>query len=235
MVSTPAHAQTTDSGLRDQDFTYITAPGTGIVVATVSSEKKTALLDRQALLKLLNRSTNIAQWQTTSEVKQGRFFDNVSQGAFTNVAYGEYDIEVSAVGYLSERRQLQVVNSWSPVQLKFTLKRDPDAINLDVPDAVISAKARKEVKRGVFALKSNNLKEAEKQLGAAYASDAASSDVNFLLGYLYYQTGEYGRAADYLRAAANAGGGKTLIATYLSLRRAGRLELDFHLDPYSPL
>jgi tetratricopeptide (TPR) repeat protein len=203
MIASLTYAQTTDSGLRDQDFTYITASGTGIVVATVSSEKKTALLDRQALLKLLNRSTNIAQWQTTSEVKQGRFFDNVSQGAFTNVAYGEYDIEVSAVGYLSERRQLQVVSSWRPIDLKFTLKRDPDAINLDVPDAVISTKARKEVKRGVFALKSNNLKEAEKQLGAAYASDPSSSDVNFLLGYLYYQTGEYGRAADSLRAATN--------------------------------
>ena len=199
----PIFSQSTDSGLRDQNFSYVTAPGTGIVVATVSSEKKTALLDRQALLKLLNRSTNIATWQTTNEVVQGRFFDHVSQGVFTNVTYGEYDIEVSAVGYLSERRQLQVVSSWRPIDLKFTLKRDPEAINLDVPDAVISAKVRKEVKRGVFALKSNNLKEAEKQLGAAYASDPSSSDINFLLGYLNYQTGDYGHAVDYLRAATN--------------------------------
>jgi tetratricopeptide (TPR) repeat protein len=202
-LATFAQGPTTDSGLRDQSLLYTTAPGTGIVVATVSSEKKTALLDRQALLHLLNRSTQTATWQTTIQIVQGAFQDHVSQGVFTNVAYGEYDIEVSAVGYLSERRQFQVVNSWNPIQLKFTLKRDPDAINLDMPDMVISAKARKEVKRGVSALKSNNLKEAEKQLGAAYTADPSSSDVNFLVGYLYFQKSDYGRAADYLRAAAN--------------------------------
>lgn len=204
-VSTAAQAgvATTDSGLRDLTPLYLTASGTGIVIATVSSEKKGALLDRQALLHLLNRSTQTGTWQTTSETVTGAFQDHVSQGAFTNVAYGDYDLEVSAVGYLSERRHLEVVNSWSPVQLKFTLKRDPDAVNLDVPDMGISAKARKEVKRGVSALKSSNLKEAEKQLGAAYTSDPSSSDVNFLLGYLHYQKSDYGRAADYLRAAAN--------------------------------
>jgi tetratricopeptide (TPR) repeat protein len=194
---------TTDTGLRDRTLQYLTSPGTGIVIATLYSEKKGAPLDRQALLELLNRSTQTATWQTTNEVVQGSFQDHVAQGAFTNVAYGVYDLEVSAVGYLSERRQLQVANSWAPVELKFTLKRDPDALNLDVPDTGISGKARKEVKRGISALKSNNLKDAEKQLGAAYGSAPSSSDVNFLLGYLYYQKNEYGRAADYLRAAAN--------------------------------
>jgi tetratricopeptide (TPR) repeat protein len=216
---------TTDSGLRDRSSLYITTPGTGVVVATVSSETKSALLDRQALLQLLNRSNHTATWQTTNEIVQGAFEDHVSQGVFNNVEYGEYDIEVSAVGYLSERRQLQVVNSWSPIQLKFTLKRDPEAINLDVPDMVISAKARKEVKRGVSALKSNNLKEAEKQLGAAYSSDPSSSDVNFLLGYLNYQTREYERAADYLRAATNINPRNKQALTLLG--RAGLQQKDY--------
>jgi tetratricopeptide (TPR) repeat protein len=216
---------TTDSGLRDRSSLYITTPGTGVVVATVSSEKKSALLDRQALLQLLNRSNHTATWQTTNEIVQGAFEDHVSQGVFNNVEYGEYDIEVSAVGYLSERRQLQVVNSWSPIQLKFTLKRDPEAINLDVPDMVISAKARKEVKRGVSALKSNNLKEAEKQLGAAYSSDPSSSDVNFLLGYLNYQKREYERAADYLRAATNINPRNKQALTLLG--RAGLQQKDY--------
>jgi tetratricopeptide (TPR) repeat protein len=216
---------TTDSGLRDRSSLYITTPGTGVVVATVSSEKTSALLDRQALLQLLNRSNHTATWQTTNEIVQGAFEDHVSQGVFNDVEYGEYDIEVSAVGYLSERRQLQVVNSWSPIQLKFTLKRDPEAINLDVPDMVISAKARKEVKRGVSALKSNNLKEAEKQLGAAYSSDPSSSDVNFLLGYLNYQKREYERAADYLRAATNINPRNKQALTLLG--RAGLQQKDY--------
>ncbi|MCU1299919.1 MAG: hypothetical protein JWQ87_203 [Candidatus Sulfotelmatobacter sp.] len=226
-IATTAHGQgpTTDTGLRDRSLLYTSAPGTGVVVATVSSEKKGALLDRQALLQLLNRSTHTATWQTTDEIVQGAFQDHVSQGAFTNVAYGEYDIEVSAVGYLSERRQLQVVNSWSPVQLMFALKRDPEAINLNVPDMGISAKARKEVKRGIAALKSNNLKEAEKQLGAAYNSDPSSSDVNFLLGYLYYQKIDYGRAAHYLRAATNINPRNTQALTLLG--RAGLQRQDY--------
>jgi len=215
---------TVDSGLRDSASFYNTAPGTGIVVATVSAEKKNAHLDRQALLQLINRSTQTAIWQTTNDIVQGAFQDEVSQGVFINVTYGEYEIEVSAVGYLSERRQLQV-NSWNPVQLMFTLKRDSEAINLDVPDVGLSAKARKVVKRGVSALKSNNLKEAEKQLGAAYQSDASSSDVNFLLGYLYYEKSDYGRAADYLRAATNINPRNAQALTLLG--RAGLQEKDY--------
>jgi tetratricopeptide (TPR) repeat protein len=216
---------TTDNGLRDYASLYTTAPGTGIVVVTVFAEKKNGHLDRQALLQLLNRSTRTGTWQTTNDTVQGGFQDKVSEGVFTNVAYGEYDIEVSAVGYLSERRELQVANSWSPVQLKVTLKRDPEAINLDVPDTGISAKARKEVKHGVSALKSNNLKEAEKQLGAAYKSDPSSSDVNFLLGYLYYEKTDYGRAADFLRAAANINPGNPQTLTLLG--RTGLQRKDY--------
>jgi len=216
---------TVDNGLRDYSSLYTTAPGTGIVVATVSAEKKNVHLDRQALLQLINRSTQTGTWQTTNDITQGAFQDQVSQGVFTNVTYGEYEIEVSAVGYLSERRQLQVANSWNPVQLKFFLKRDPEAINLDVPDMGISAKARKEVKRGAYALKSNNLKEAEKQLGAAYTSDPSSSDVNFLLGYLYYEKSDYGRAAGYLRAASNINPKNSQALTLLG--RAGLQQKDY--------
>lgn len=216
---------TTDSGLRDRTLQYLSSPGTGIVVATVSSEKKGALLGREALLELLNRSTQTKTWQTTNETVQGAFQDHVSQGVFTNVAYGEYDIEVSAVGYLSERRQLQVVNSWAPVQLKFTLKRDPEAINLDAPGIGISAKGRKELKRGVSALKSNNLKDAEKHLGAVYQLDPSSSDVNFLLGYLYYEKRDYGRAADYLRSATTINPRNAQALTLLG--RAGLQQRDY--------
>ncbi|HEY4902390.1 MAG TPA: tetratricopeptide repeat protein [Candidatus Sulfotelmatobacter sp.] len=216
---------TTDSRVQDYASLYTTAPGTGIVVVLVSGEKKNVHIDRQALLQLVNRTSQTATWQTTDDAKQGAFDDLVTRGVFTNVAYGIYDIEVSAVGYLSERRELQVANSWSPVQLSFTLKRDPEAVNLDVPDAGISAKARKQVKRGISALKSNNLKDAERQLGAAYTSDPWSSDVNFLLGYLYYEKSDYGRSADYLRAATNINPNNTQALTLLG--RAGLQRQDY--------
>jgi tetratricopeptide (TPR) repeat protein len=182
------------ASLRDFSTSYDTAPGTGVIVVNVSAEKSNSHLDRQALLKLVNLASQTATWQTT---------EDTSQGVFTNIPYGNYDVEVSAVGYLTAHRELQVMSSLRPLQVDVTLNRDAAAINLDVADRATSAKARKETKRAVSALKSGNLAEAEKQLGEAYKSDSSSADLNFLLGYLYFEKKDYARACDYLSAATN--------------------------------
>ena len=67
----------------------------------------------------------------------------------------------------------------------------------------MSPKARKETKRAVSALKSAKLDEAEKRLGAAYKLSPTSADLNFLLGYLYFQKRDYTRAGTYLNTAVN--------------------------------
>src|ERR1700722_4992884 len=171
--------------LQDFSTSYNTAPGTGVLIFTVFSERSTLHLDRQALLKLINLANQTATWQTT---------EDTSQGVFTNIPYGRYDVEVSAVGYLSAHRELQVMNSLRPLQVDIVLNRDVSAINLDVADKVMSAKARKETKRAVSALKSSNYKEAESQLEQAYKTDPSSTDLNFLLGYLHFQKKDYARA-----------------------------------------
>src|ERR1700730_5735411 len=102
---------------------YQTAPGTGVLLFTVYAERSSVHLDRQALLKLVDLSNQSATWQTT----EGR-----SLGVFTNVPYGAYDVEVSAVGYLSTHKELQVMNSERPEQIDIVLQRDPEAINLDL-------------------------------------------------------------------------------------------------------
>jgi hypothetical protein len=43
----PTNVPTVDNGLRDYASLYTTAPGTGIVVATVSAEKRTFLIARR--------------------------------------------------------------------------------------------------------------------------------------------------------------------------------------------
>jgi tetratricopeptide (TPR) repeat protein len=182
------------ASLEDHTASYDTAAGTGVIVVTVTSEKSSTHLDRQALLKLVNLANQTATWQTT---------EDTSQGVFANIPYGSYDVEVSAVGYLSAHRELQVMNSLRPLQVDIVLNRDASAINLDVADKVMSPKARKETKRAVSALKSSNLKEAERQLDQAYKSDPSSADLNFLLGYLYFQKKDYARAEDFLSAATN--------------------------------
>jgi tetratricopeptide (TPR) repeat protein len=136
-----------------------------------------------------------ALWQTT---------EDTSQGVFTNVPFGNYDIEISAVGYISAHKEVLVASSLRPQQIEIVLHRDPSAINLDVADRVMSPKARKETKRAVAALKSGNLKEAERHLTEAHALDPASPDLAFLLGYLYFQKKDYAQAGSYLSTAAAA-------------------------------
>ncbi len=178
----------------DFSTNYNTAPGTGVLVFTVYADKKGGHLDRQALLQIMNPANQSSAWQTTSDT---------SRGVFTDLPYGSYNVEVSAVGYLSTQKEVLVKNSDGPSLVDIVLSRDPAAINLDLFDRVMRPKARKETKRAVLALKSGKLKEAQKQLDAAYKLSPASPDLNFLLGYLYFAEKDLAKAGTYLGTAAN--------------------------------
>ena len=189
---------------RDQIATtrsYATAPNTGVLIFKVFAERSGARLDRQALLKLVNLATQSETWQTTESGSEGPYAESASLGVFTNVPYGNYDVEVSAVGYLSTHKQLDVVGTMVQQHIEILLQRDPAAISLDVTDTRLTAKARKQAKRAVSALKSGNLNEAQKQLDEASKSTPSSSDLNFLLGYLYFQKKDYTQAGNYLSTA----------------------------------
>ena len=191
---------------RDQIATarsYTTAPNTGVLIFKVFAERKGAHLDRQALLKLVNLATQAPTWQTTEDTADGAYAQSTPQGVFTDVPYGNYDVEVSAVGYLSTHQELRVSSTIIQQNLNIVLQRDPAAINLDVGESVMSAKARKEAKRAVSALKSGNLKQAQKQLDEAYTLAPSSPDLNFLLGYLYFQKNDFSKAGAFLSTAAN--------------------------------
>src|SRR5579864_9808979 len=180
--------------LQDFSVTYRTTPGTGVLIFKLFSERTSVHLDRQALLKLINVSNDSAIWQTS---------DDNSQGVFTDIPYGHYKVEISAVGYLSTGQELQVMNSLRPAEIDIVLKKDPSAINIDVGSAIMSPKARKEVKHAISLLKSGNLGGAQKQLDQAYKLAPSSPDLNFLLGYLYFQKKDLQQAGSYLGAAAN--------------------------------
>jgi len=183
--------------LRDRIATagsYATAPGTGVLIFNVYSEHKGAHLDRQAVLKLVDLSNQTATWKTT---------EGTVQGVFTNVPWGNYDVEVSAVGYLSTHKELQVVPTIVQEEIEVLLHRDPAAVNLDVVDPVLSAKVRKQAKNAISALKSRDFTYAQKQLENAYRTDPSSPEVNFLLGYLCFEKKDFARAATYLNTSAN--------------------------------
>jgi len=166
--------------------------GTNIIL-TVYAENKKTKLDRQSVVKLYNQTTQTVSYQTTSDQ---------SECTFGDVPFGHYEIEVTAVGYLPGHKELQVISSTATVNLEIVLQPDPTALKLDVAQA-LPPKARKDTKHGVSALKSGNLKQAQRWLDAAYQVAPDSSDINFLMGYLQFQRRDFSRAQGFLNAAAS--------------------------------
>ncbi len=177
---------------------YNTAPGTGVLIFKVSSERDGHAIDRQALLKLVNLSTQNPVWRTTEDASTGVYSENASQAVFTDLPFGKYDVEVSAVGYLSTHKEVTVMATIVQEQIEIVLHRDPDAINLDAAASVMTPSARKQTKRAISALKSGKLQDAQKYLDAAYKSAPSDPNLNFLLGYLYFQKKDYRQASTYL-------------------------------------
>ena len=175
---------------------YDTAPGTGVLVFHVFAEEKGAHVEGPVRLDLTNLANRIGLFQTV---------EGDTDGVFVNLAFGNYEVEVSALGYLPARHEVQVVSTIHPEPIDIVLQRDPTAINLDVSPDVIPPKARKNVRQAVSQLKIGELAEAEKHLQIAYKLAPTNSDLNFLLGYLYFQRRNYAQAGTYLTAAASLG------------------------------
>lgn len=148
-----------------------------VLLLKVMTGNKTRL-DRQALIKLYNKNTKDSLWQTTNDVAEASFGD---------LTVAQYDIEVSAVGYLTAHKDFNVTSAIVTYNQEIALERDPAAVELNAPSASMPSKARKETQRAVTALKSGNHKDAQKHLDAAYKVVPTSADVNFLLGYLAVQ------------------------------------------------
>jgi len=168
--------------------------GGSILFITVFSENFKTRLDRQSIVKLTNEGTNAVTWQTTTDESEAQFGD---------LPFGKYEIEVSAVGYLPEHRSFQAVSSVTPYRIEIILPKDPAAVNLSFSGGAMPPKARKETKRGVSALKSGRWDEANKRLDAAHRLVPDSPDLNFLLGYLYFEKKDFTRAADFLGTATS--------------------------------
>lgn len=182
-----------------------------VLVLTVYSDTG-ALLDRQAVAKLSNKNDHSVIWRTT---------EGKSVATFEDVPFGAYDLEVSAVGYLSAHQELKADRALHSYHLDIRIRPDPSAVELKDPGtSQIPAKARKQISRTVTDLKSGNLKSAQKRLQAVYKQDPTNSDVNFLLGYLSFQKNEWEQAQTYLDKATALDPGNVQ-----ALALSGRLRL----------
>jgi tetratricopeptide (TPR) repeat protein len=188
-----------------------------VLILTIYGDKH-ALLDRQSVVKLENKNTQSTMWQTTTDKSEAYFVDLVT---------GQYELEISAVGYLTVHKPYSVGSIYNTFRVEVTLQRDPNSVELKEPNAPdMPSKARKQTQRGVRALKAGNLKEAQKQLEEAYKTAPNSADINFLLGYLYFQRKDYLQAQNFLAKAVTADHRNVQALTLLGRVRLQRGEFD---------
>jgi len=150
-------------------------------------------LDRQAVVQLHDKKRDQTTWLTS---------DGDSEVVFQNVDFGDFDIEVSAVGYVTQHKDLQVTATIDKLNIDVVLQKDPTAIDLKLADGSLPPNARRDAARALFLLKSSNFKEAQKKLERVYAVAPTNAQVNFLLGFLYIQLKDQDKAEAFLDRSA---------------------------------
>ena len=161
-------------------------------LALVVRDSSNALLDRESVIKLYDVVRKNTIWQATTPQ---------SRAAFYNLEAGEYDVDISAVGYKPEHRHVQIVVVKQDLRLEIKLEREADDIDLNTSDDVIPAKYRNDAKRALYSLKSGKLAEARKQLDKVYKVAPDSAQVNFLYGYLFFGLKDLDKSESYLSRA----------------------------------
>ena len=194
LLTAPASAQAPLQSIDNETAqNYQARDGEALVIINVFSESLKTRLDRQAVLKFTNVTSHVDLWQTT---------DDKSMAA-TGLLFGKYDIEISAVGYVTEHKDVQANNTLITTRMDVVLHRDPNAVDLDIKDDGMPPKARGQVRHAVSALKSDNVKEAKKSLDAALTLAPTDPDINYLLGYIAFRQKELPQARTYLIAATS--------------------------------
>jgi tetratricopeptide (TPR) repeat protein len=164
----------------------------GGLLVSVSDENKKPL-DRQAVIKSVAQGGQDIKWQTTGS-------DAVATVAIAKT--GIYEVEVSAAGYLTSSLQVNIPTEKTLYQLNVTLQKDPSAVEFLEPNSEqMPGKARKEVSRGIAALKSGKFKLAEKDLNAAKQLLPSDAEIEFLLGYSFFQQKNFAEAEKELSAS----------------------------------
>jgi len=181
-----------DSAELTPQTAYETAPDTAVIVFHLFAEKKPVNLDRSARVDL----TNIADHHGVFALVPSH-----EEAAIANVARGEYDVAVTAVGYLTTHQVVKVINP-AVKNVDVVLLRDPSAVVLNHASGLMPRKAKKEADRAVSLLKGGELASAQKHLQIAYGLAPSNADLNFLFGYLHYAQKDYAGAVTSLEKAA---------------------------------
>jgi tetratricopeptide (TPR) repeat protein len=165
----------------------------GAVLVTVYGDNK-KLLERQAVVKLTNKETNKTIYQTT---------DRTSVAAISGLAVGTYEMEVSAVGYLTAAQGLKLLSDHATFQSSVTMKKDPAAVDLGtVNEKELPAAAHSDISHAINDLRSGKLRDAQKKLNQAEKLASSNAEIEFLFGYLFYEDKNVKQAEAHLETAA---------------------------------
>jgi len=166
--------------------------GEGSIQVSVLDDKN-ARLERPAVVKLYEERTKFS----TGQAAKG------SPVSFDQLGPGKYDFEISALGYLTARKEVELTNSSKPVHLEVLLRADPDAVEFSAADPSLSPKAAKETDKGVRDMVSGNMKDSQKHLESALKEAPSSAHANFLVGYVYFQQNNFDQAQTFLTKASS--------------------------------
>lgn len=175
--------------------------------------EKMSNLDRPATIRVLNEQTQRVEWQTAKS----------AEVRFEDLGPGRYEIEVSALGYLTGRKEIQLLGESRPVRVQIVLLTDPDAVEMGAADTSLPPKAAKEVEKGISDLMSQKAKDAQKHFEAACKIAPDSARTNFLLGYALFQQNDWEPAQASLTKAVT-----TDPKNIQALNLLGRLHLARH-------
>lgn len=126
-----------------------------------------------------------------------------AQAIFTQLAPGAYYVVVEAPGYSKAREDALVQGAVSEnvVDVALTSAVAGSAAHVYSPPPLLPPDVRKELSKGVTALKANNLIAAEKPLKSALKKAGNNPDVLYLAGMLADKKGDVGGAQNYWQKA----------------------------------
>jgi tetratricopeptide (TPR) repeat protein len=180
-------------------------------LAIYSDPKAKVPLDRQSVARLYDKARKVENWKTATEDSKLTFCVDV----------GDYDLDVSAVGYVTDHRAVRVDGTLYNNKIPIILQKDPEAVDLDASESDLPPNVRRDVKSAATSIKNGNFKDAQKKLERAYQVAPSTIQVNYLLGYLFLQLKDWDKSETYLRRAATLDPRRSDVLTML-----GRLLLE---------
>lgn len=151
-------------------------------------------LDRQATVKLHDEVSQRVVWASTN---------GGAEAQFDNLTAGEYEIEAGAPGFQVVRREFRAEGN-HPYRVLIALPRDVSGAVSEVrPGQILAPRPRKEVEKGIVAMREGKLMDAKTHLAAAYKLAPTNAEVNYVLGVVLELQKNFADAEEHLDRAVS--------------------------------